>query len=200
MEKIRSEILDASQEEKAGYESKIKELNDRLIVAEEKNRRALSMAQQTKRGHIYIISNVGSFGDNVYKVGMTRRLDPYERVKELGDASVPFEFDVHAVIFSEDAPKFEKEMHKAFAMAQVNKVNPRKEFFKMDLKGIRQKIEEMNIDATWTMTAAAVEYKETLSIEKSLKGDNKFAIEWKDQFLHKIDEVDVVDSGATVSN
>lgn len=61
------------------------------------------MAQQTKSGHVYIISNIGSFGENVYKIGMTRRLEPTDRVRELGDASVPFPFDIHAMIYSEDA-------------------------------------------------------------------------------------------------
>lgn len=66
------------------------------------------MAQQTRRGHVYVISNIGSFGDNVFKIGMTRRLEPMDRIKELGDASVPFSFDVHAMIYSEDAPALEK--------------------------------------------------------------------------------------------
>ena len=79
-------------------------LQAQLQAAEEKNQRALSMAQQTRAGHVYVISNVGSFGEHVFKIGMTRRLDPLDRIRELGDASVPFEFDVHAMIFTEDAP------------------------------------------------------------------------------------------------
>ena len=67
-----------------------------------------------RAGYVYIISNVGSFGENIYKIGMTRRLDPQERVDELGDASVPFKFDVHAMIFSDDAPALEAALHRAF--------------------------------------------------------------------------------------
>ena len=88
-------------------EAQLRELNDKLMEAEEKSRKAISMAQQTKRGHVYIISNIGSFGEDVYKIGLTRRLDPNERVRELGDASVPFPFDVHAMLASEDAPALE---------------------------------------------------------------------------------------------
>ena len=78
-----------------------------MLEAQKNKERAISMAQQTKCGHVYVISNIGSFGENVYKIGMTRRLDPTERVKELGDASVPFGFDIHAMIYSENAPKLE---------------------------------------------------------------------------------------------
>ena len=108
------------------------------MEAEEKNQRALSMAQQTKRGNVYVISNIGSFGENVYKVGMTRRLEPMDRVRELGDASVPFPFDVHAIIESDDAPALENTLHKALALMQVNKVNPRKEFFRVSLSDIHE--------------------------------------------------------------
>ena len=98
MEKARQDIEKSSDAERAKYEAKLLELSARLQSAEEKNQRALSMAQQTKSGHVYIISNLGSFGEHVYKIGMTRRLEPLDRVRELGDASVPFEFDVHAMI------------------------------------------------------------------------------------------------------
>ena len=97
-----------SESMKQRLENRIAELEQSLSQAESKHQRALSMAQQTKQGHVYIISNIGSFGENVYKIGMTRRLDPQDRVNELGDASVPFIFDVHAMIYSEDAPSLEK--------------------------------------------------------------------------------------------
>lgn len=87
--------------------------------AEERGQRIISMAQQTRRGWVYIISNIGSFGEGVYKIGLTRRLDPMERVYELGDASVPFPFDVHAFIFSEDAPVLETALHQAFDKYKV---------------------------------------------------------------------------------
>lgn len=101
MEKVTGDM-------KQRLENRIAELEQSLSQAESKHQRALSMAQQTKQGHVYIISNIGSFGENVYKIGMTRRLDPQDRVNELGDASVPFIFDVHAMIYSEDAPSLEK--------------------------------------------------------------------------------------------
>jgi hypothetical protein len=124
------------------------------------------MAQQTKRGHVYVISNVGSFGDSIYKIGMTRRLEPEDRIRELGDASVPFEFDVHAMIFSEDAPRLENELHKEFAHLQVNKINPRKEFFRVPLADVRHLLESRELEVHWTMTAEAREYHESLALER----------------------------------
>jgi len=113
-----------------------------LKEAEEKNKRAQSMAELTKSGHVYVISNIGSFGDDVLKIGMTRRLDPMDRVDELGDASVPFDFDVHAMIYSDDAPALEKELQAIFAKHQVNKVNCRKEFFRAGIFKIKDTFEK----------------------------------------------------------
>ncbi len=106
--------------------------------------RALSMAQQTKAGHVYVISNIGSFGDNVFKIGMTRRLEPMDRVKELGDASVPFEFDVHAMIYSDNAPELENIMHKEFDSRRVKLINSRKEFIKVKLQEIEKNAKKRN--------------------------------------------------------
>ncbi len=126
------------------------------------------MAQQTRRGHVYVISNIGSFGENVFKIGMTRRLEPLDRVKELGDASVPFSFDVHAMLYSDDAPTLEKELHRRFDRDSVNKVNPRKEFFRTSLAEIKQTVTQQGIDDVhWTMKSEAAEYRESLAIEKS---------------------------------
>lgn len=100
-----------------------------------------------RAGYVYVISNIGSFGENVYKIGMTRRLDPQERVDELGDASVPFTFDVHAMIFSDDAPALENALHKAFADKKVNMVNQRREFFNVTLDEIKEVIKQ-NYDKT----------------------------------------------------
>lgn len=169
MEKARQQIEEATSEQKAKYEQQLQELSEKLKEAEERNQRALSMAQQTKRGHVYIISNVGSFGEDVYKIGLTRRLEPLDRVKELGDSSVPFEFDVHAMIFSEDAPLLECKLHRHFIMMQMNKVNHRKEFFRVDLKHIREEIEKVGLNVKWTMMAEAKEYRESLAIEKTIK-------------------------------
>lgn len=136
-----------------------------------KSQRALSMAQQTRVGHVYVISNLGSFGENVYKIGMTRRLEPLDRVRELGDASVPFEFDVHAMIYSEDAPKLEKSLHSHFMRAQVNKVNPCKEFFRVGINEIMEHVESAGIQAHWTLTAKAASFRESQRIEQSLLGN-----------------------------
>jgi hypothetical protein len=127
------------------------------------------MAQQTKTGHVYVISNVGSFGTDVLKIGLTRRLEPLDRIRELGDASVPFEFDVHAMILSDDAPALEHALHRHFIASQVNKVNPRKEFFRVSLKTIREEIEKLGIQASWTMAAGATEYKQSQAIEKAIR-------------------------------
>ena len=178
IEKAQKEVEKASEAQKEKYEVKLRELNEQLKVAEAKNQRALSMAQQTKCGNVYIISNVGSFGENVYKIGMTRRLEPLDRIKELGDASVPFEFDVHSLIYSDDAPKLERELHKKFLRLQMNKVNPRKEFFRLNLKDIREEIEKMGIEAKWTMTAEAREYQESLAIEREILTDKAKGEEW----------------------
>ncbi len=168
MEKVKLQLQQASEQQKAEYEAKLIDLQKKLQEAEEKNQRALSMAQQTRSGHVYIISNIGSFGEDVYKIGMTRRLNPLDRVKELSDASVPFSFDVHSMIFSEDAPKLENELHKIFSNNQVNKVNSKKEFFRVNLKDIREQLENMGIEAKWTMLAEAKEYRESLAIDNEM--------------------------------
>lgn len=190
MEKIQKEVDRASEEQKAGYEAKLCELSERLREAEERSQRALSMAQQTKAGHVYIISNIGSFGEEVFKIGMTRRLEPRDRVRELGDASVPFEFDIHAMIYSEDAPSLEKALHKNFLKSQMNKVNPRKEFFKVTLGAIRSEIERLGVETHWTMTAAARDYRESLAIEQALLRHPETQIEW---LQHQIEAVDSID-------
>lgn len=115
-----------------------------------------------KAGYVYIISNVGSFGENVYKIGMTRRLNPQERIDELGDASVPFNFDVHALIFTEDAPKLESALHHAFEQKKLNKVNARREFFKVSLDEIKTEVRK-NFDKTveWIDIAEAEQYRQS---------------------------------------
>lgn len=169
MDEARKQIESATEEERLQFEAKLQELQDKLTEAEQKNQRALSMAQQTRSGHVYIISNIGSFGENIYKIGMTRRLEPKDRVTELGDASVPFSFDIHAMIYSSDAPTLEKTLHKKFVNNQVNKVNPRKEFFDVTLADIKKIIEEMGVEAHWTMTAEAKEYYESKAMVKPLE-------------------------------
>ena len=126
--------------------------------------RALSRAQLTRSGHVYVISNVGSFGEGTLKIGMTRRLDPMDRVKELGDASVPFGFDVHAMIYSEDAPALESTLHKTFSDRRVNLVNMRKEFFLVDLDDVEAAVGESGAEIVFTKAAEAEQYRRTLSI------------------------------------
>lgn len=181
MEKAKLAIEKANEEQKAKFEQQLAELQVKLAEAEAKNQRALSMAQQTRSGHVYIISNIGSFGENVFKIGMTRRLEPLDRVKELGDASVPFPFDVHAMIYSEDAPSLETALHRFFVQNQVNKVNPRKEFFRIPLSEIKKEIDNRGLDVKWTISAAALEYKETLAIEKSMANDQEAKDRWIQQ-------------------
>lgn len=166
LEKARAEMASASESQKAKYEQQLEELSERLREAEARAQRALSMAQQTRSGHVYVISNVGSFGGDVFKIGMTRRLEPLDRVRELGDASVPFHFDVHAMMYSEDAPTLETSLHKKFNELRVNKVNPRKEFFRIGLAEVKAAAEELGAKAHFTMLAHAAEYRETLAIEK----------------------------------
>lgn len=140
-----------------------------LEKAEQSKQKAMSMAQQTKAGHVYVISNIGSFGEDVYKIGMTRRLEPMDRVKELGDASVPFSFDVHAMIYSENAPELENNLHKEFNEKRLNKINNRKEFFKVKLNEIEEISKKYNVKAIFTKLAEAKQYRETLMIEKQKK-------------------------------
>ncbi len=166
LKEAEAKLKGAALEEKEKYEKQLNSLMEELEIAQEKGKRALSMAQQTKRGHVYVISNVGSFGENIFKIGLTRRLNPLDRVKELGDASVPFSFDVHAIIFSEDAPNLEKELHSTFKQNQVNKVNPRKEFFNIPLSDIKNQVSKMNLNTHWTMKAEAMEYRESLQLSE----------------------------------
>ena len=179
MEKARSEIAKANDLQKAKYEAKLLELEQKLQEAEARSQRAMSMAQQTRRGHVYIISNIGSFGEDVYKIGMTRRLEPLDRVRELGDASVPFPFDVHAMIFSDDAPTLESELHRLFARNQLNKVNPRKEFFRVNISDIKNVIDKKNKNVSWTLTAQAAQYRESLAIEASWGNDKEAESMWE---------------------
>jgi cell division protein FtsL len=178
MEKVQQQVAAANEAQRAEYEAKLHELEAKLKVAEEKNQRALSMAQQTRTGHVYVISNIGSFGEDVFKIGMTRRLDPIDRVRELGDASVPFEFDVHAMIYSEDAPTLEKKLHRHFLRQQINKVNPRKEFFRLGLSNIRREVESLGVETHWTMKADAQHYRESLRIEQQIRENPILEREW----------------------
>ena len=188
MARVQAQVAKANDDQRAAFEAQLLELQDKLKQAESRGQRALSMAQQTKAGHVYVISNVGSLGEHVYKLGMTRRLEPLDRVKELGDASVPFSFDVHAMFWSDDAPRLEAQLHKVFVRAQVNKVNPRKEFFKVPLAEIRSYLEYQGVNASWTMAAAAAEFRETVELERRLLESPTVANEWLSYQIAAADE------------
>lgn len=146
-----SEKISAAEEELVSIDKAVAEVDYRQA-----NERA---------GYVYVISNIGAFGEGVYKIGMTRRLEPLDRIDELGGASVPFRFDVHAMIFSSDAPKLETALHNAFADRRVNMINPRKEFFRVPLEEIEAVVRK-NHDRSveFNYTASAQQYRESLKM------------------------------------
>ncbi len=166
LDKARLEAAQATAQERAKFDARIAELSQRLAEAEAVKQREISMAQLTRAGNVYIISNIGSFGEEVFKIGMTRRREPMDRIWELGDASVPFEFDVHAMIYSEDAPALERMLHHAFDDLRINKVNFRKEFFRLPLERIKSLVADKKLNAAFTLVAEAHEYRETKALEK----------------------------------
>lgn len=165
-------LLDAAKKEAGTNNSntellrRIKELETALSEAHATGERARSMAEMTKSGYVYVISNIGSFGEDVVKIGMTRRVDPDDRVRELGDASVPFRFDTHAMIYSDDAPKLELELHKEFSDRRINAANMRKEFFSVKLDEIEQAVGQLAPDADFFRDREAQEWHETLARRK----------------------------------
>lgn len=125
--------------------------------------------ENQRAGYVYIISNIGAFGKDVYKIGMTRRLEPMDRIDELGDASVPFNFDVHAMIFADDAPKLENALHKAFENKKLNMVNQRREFFNVTLEEIEKVVKE-NFDKTveFKKEPEAEQFRQSLKIKDTV--------------------------------
>jgi hypothetical protein len=163
--KLSAAISDSqSDDEKTKMAMRIDELQAHLAAIAEKKEEIVSR-QNGKAGTVYIISNLGSFGEDVFKVGMTRRLEPQERVDELGDASVPFRFDGHSFIFSEDAVALETKLHAILAEKRVNKVNSRKEFFRISMEELQALVYEIDPTATFNTTMAAEDYRQTLSME-----------------------------------
>lgn len=152
--------------EKNLYLDKIKELEEKLKAVQADKENVMQREQNTRAGFVYIISNIGSFGENVFKIGMTRRLEPMDRIAELSSASVPFPFDVHALIFSEDAPGLETILHQHFDAKRVNKVNPRKEFFKVNLDEIKDVVlKNHNATVRFVDIPDAEEYRQTQKME-----------------------------------
>jgi len=168
LDKAKAEVKKAKGDEVDKLYERIKQLEENLQKAHELKERAISQAQLTKSGHVYIISNIGSFGDEVFKVGMTRRLEPHDRVYELGDASVPFDFDIHGMIYSENAPELENTLHKRLDSKRMNLVNYRAEFFKTSLDEIDTIVKSLGLTVELTKLAEAKEYRSTLSIRDAM--------------------------------
>jgi len=166
LERARAEIAKARGVEMDNINARVRELESLLEDARAKRERAIFRGQTTRSGHVYIISNIGSFGENVFKIGMTRRLEPMDRVKELGDASVPFEFDVHGMVYAEDAPALECEIHQNFAGRRINLVNMRKEFFYVGLSELDEFLKSRKLNIELTMLAEARQYRETLTLRQ----------------------------------
>ena len=178
VEEARKKFEAASAEERAAYEAKLTEVSaaaqQQLAQAQQQltdaTQRKLTVAQQRKKGFVYVISNEGSFGCGVFKVGQTRRDDPQERIYELGDASVPFPFDLHALVSSENAPILEHLVHREILKHQINKVNARKEFFRVDAETIKRVLEDLRQKFTctveWKEHPVSLEHQETMTIEK----------------------------------
>ena len=166
-EKINNSKSDVEIE---SLKRKLADLQDKLSNIQAKKAKLSDRAENPTAGYVYIISNIGSFGQNVYKIGVTRRLDPMDRINELSSASVPFKFDVHALIFTDDAYKLETELHEYFDKKRVNKVNKRKEFFRLNIDEIKQvlsKHKELTFD--FHEIPDAPEYRDTLLIEKQMQ-------------------------------
>lgn len=168
-QKFKNQINDVNAKLNFAEGSEVDELRKRLVELEiqlssvTQKREDIVNLQNGKAGNVYIISNLGAFGENVFKIGMTRRLDPQERIDELGSASVPFGFDVHSFIFSDDAVSLENELHKRLNEKRVNKVNMRKEFFNVSLDELEALTREISPTSEFRRTMAAEEYRQSLS-------------------------------------
>jgi len=165
------ELLDKARMEAGVDETRIAELEASLAEAHAAKERAQAMAEMTRSGYVYIISNIGSFGEDVVKIGLTRRLNPDDRVRELGDASVPFLFDTHAMIYSDEAPALEGALHKEFEDRRINAANMRKEFFRVNLEEVEEAVRRLAPEASFFADREAQEWHETLSRRKQMLED-----------------------------
>jgi len=175
LEKARREAENASGAAQEKLILQIQELRKRVEEAEANRQRAISQAQLTKSGYVYIISNIGSFGENIYKIGMTRRLNPEDRISELSNASVPFPFDIHAMISCSNAPELESRLHRFFDDRRINSVNSRKEFYRVSLDEIIEAVQKIDQESSVctseiriTKVAEASEYRKSLAKLRSL--------------------------------
>ena len=173
LKKLDMQLASAGEAEKELLAEKRAEITAQLSELDKAIKDVDYRAANQKAGYVYVISNIGAFGEGVYKIGMTRRLDPTERIEELGDASVPFDFDIHAMIFTEDAPKLEAALHKAFEDRRVNMVNARREFFRVSLDEIKSVIRQ-NFDKTveFVDIPDAEQYRQTLLMRKEKQSVN----------------------------
>lgn len=169
LDKIEKQLAECKEEERQLLLDKKSEIEQHLSELDSAMENIDYREANKRAGYVYVISNIGSFGENVYKIGMTRRLDPMERVNELGDASVPFSFDVHALIFSEDAPALETALHHAFDKKRVNMTNNRREFFKVSIEEIEKVVKE-NYDKTveFVTTPEAEQYRESVKLRNNI--------------------------------
>lgn len=173
LSKLLKQIESASENDLTDLLNKKSEIEAHLQRIDQEIKDIDYREANQKAGYVYIISNIGSFGENIYKIGMTRRLEPQDRVDELGDASVPFKFDVHAMIFSDDAPALEAALHRAFDSKKVNMVNNRKEFFRVTLDEIEDVVKK-NYDKTveFIRLPQAEQYRETQMIQKKIHSNS----------------------------
>jgi|WetSurMetagenome_2_1015567.scaffolds.fasta_scaffold30469_2 hypothetical protein len=172
-EKYKTEIINIKEQISITENSeKLKQLEERIETIKsqlgevEKKKEDITKLQHGQAGYIYIISNLGSFGDNVFKIGMTRRIDPQERVDELGDASVPFRFDVHSLIFSNNASDLETKLHKQLNRKRVNKINLRKEFFNTTIDELEDLVYSLEPSAEFNRTMLADQYYKSMAVEE----------------------------------
>ncbi|MBB4349428.1 DUF4041 domain-containing protein [Aliirhizobium cellulosilyticum] len=163
LDKAKVDANKASADKIGAFNEKIQMLEKDLAEAHAKFERAQAMAEKTRSGYVYIISNIGSFGNEVVKIGLTRRLDPADRVRELGDASVPFIFDTHAIIYSDDAPALERALHNEFQKTRINAQNFRKEFFRVSIDEVENAVQRLAPGAPFFKDVEAQEYRETLA-------------------------------------
>ena len=164
LEEARAKLDKATGAQVEKLEGLVQKLEQELAVAIDRKAKSMARAQLTRSGHVYVLSNVGSFGEGIYKLGMTRRLEPLERVNELGDASVPFGFDVHAMIYSEDAPRLENALHEEFAGRRVNRINLRREYFRVTLDEIMAAVERQHGTVTFVTNSEAEEFRKSSAI------------------------------------
>jgi len=163
--KAQAQLQASVDGEREGMLQRIQQLEVDLAAARDRKERAIAQAQLTKVGHVYIISNIGTFGEHVIKIGLTRRLDPAERVHELGDASVPFPFDIHALIYSENAPELEKRLHDHFWDRRLNWANDRKEFFRIEVPELQAQLTELGLKTELLTMCEAKQYRQTLAAQ-----------------------------------